>query len=74
MGDRYILQIDCPKCGFFDDDVYFAPTCGIDKWQCSRCGHKVNLCLYTGISYEDASNADIIEELCREIKKELTDE
>ena len=53
MGDRYILKIICPKCKTEDPEVYFAPT----------CGHKIDLCKHTGISYEDASNAGIIEDL-----------
>jgi transposase-like protein len=70
MGDRYILQIECPKCDLFDDEVYFAPTCGIDKWRCINCKHTVDLYEYTGISYEDASNADLIKDLCEEFENE----
>ena len=67
MGDRYFLVMTCPRCGWFDDDVYFAPTCGFTDWTCEKCGHKIDLCKHTGISYEDASNAGIIEAICREI-------
>lgn len=56
MGDREILEITCPKCGQEDDDVYFAPTCGFDDWECPGCGYVLDLCKHTGISYEDASN------------------
>lgn len=56
MGDRYILEIICPKCKFFDDEVYYAPTCGFTKWRCDVCGYTIDLEDYTGISYEDASN------------------
>ncbi len=61
MGDRYFLQLTCPKCGFFDDDVYYAPTCGFVDWKC-KCGHVVDLEEHTGITYEDASNIDLIRE------------
>ena len=60
MGDRYILEIVCPKCGDIDNNVYFAPTCGFEDWMC-KCGFNVDLYSYTGITYEDASNITIIE-------------
>jgi len=63
MGDRYILEIICPKCKFKDSEVYFATTCGFTEWECSKCKHKIDLCKHTGISYEDASNADAIMEM-----------
>lgn len=68
MGDRYYLQIKCPECEYVDKDVYFAPTCGFVEWECEVCQHKIDLCKHTGITYEDASNAEVIEE---EIKKLL---
>ena len=61
MGDRYIITVICPKCGYKDDDVGYAPTCGLDRWRCPKCRKKVNLEKYTGISYEDASNRYEIE-------------
>jgi len=51
MGDRYILEMSCPKCGFIDDEVPFAPTCGFVDW----------------VSYEDASNADLIGDIVDEL-------
>ncbi len=65
MGDRYILPITCKKCGHFDDDVYYAPTCGIVDWFCPKCGNKVDLEKMTGISYDDASNLATITNKCR---------
>ncbi len=66
MGDRYFLEITCPNCGFHDDDdVYYAPTCGFLKWKCQKCGQVVDLKEYTGISYEDASNANEIEQIIK---------
>jgi len=65
MGTRYHLQITCPKCGILDDDVYYAPTCGFTDWTC-ECGHKIDLELWTGISYEEASN---IEEMTAMLEK-----
>ena len=66
MGDRYILEMTCPKCGTEDDDVYFAPTCGFTEWKCPSCHFKMDLCEHTGISYEDASNRDELESLLKE--------
>ncbi len=63
MGDRYILTVTCSKCGFFDDDVYYAPTCGFTEWECPQCHEKVNLGDYTGITTEMASNKDIIRQI-----------
>jgi len=63
MGDRYIITLVCPGCGVIDDDVYYAPTCGFVKWQCSECGHVVDLEEYTGISAAGTSNADEIKAL-----------
>lgn len=67
MGDRYILEIKCKKCGYFDDDVYYAPTCGIVDWICPKCKKEVDLEKLTGISYDDASNLDIIGSICKEV-------
>lgn len=68
MGDRYILTMICEKCGYIDNDVYFAPTCGFDRWTC-RCGNKVNLVKYTGITKKMASNKNVISEMIKEICK-----
>ena len=64
MGDRYCLTVICPGCNHEDDDVYYAPTCGVVDWYCPKCKHKVDLGEYTGISYEDASNRDLIQSIC----------
>ena len=61
MGDRYILEITCPECGEFDDDCYYAPTCGFVDWECNKCGHIVDLEKHTGISKESCSNRKAIE-------------
>ncbi|MFW6120725.1 MAG: hypothetical protein ACOC80_07465 [Petrotogales bacterium] len=58
-----MLTVKCPECGFVEYDVGFAPTCGINSWVCPKCGEKVDLQEYTGISYKDASNIDIISEI-----------
>ena len=63
MGSRYILTIICPKCGYEDDDVCYAPTCDIMSWRCPECNEYVNLEKYTGITYEMASNRGTIEEM-----------
>ncbi|KKN00919.1 hypothetical protein LCGC14_1133020 [marine sediment metagenome] len=57
MGTRYILTVICPICKTEDSDVYYAPTCNFTTHTCSSCKHIVDLEKYTGISYEDASNA-----------------
>lgn len=62
MGTRYVLEMKCEKCGRVDDNVYFAPTCGFVDWEC-ECGNVVDLSKHTGISYEDASNADVINDI-----------
>lgn len=70
MGDRYILTQICPKCKYFCDDVYYAPTCGINTWTCPKCKTIVDLEKETGITKEDASNIDIIKNICKiEINK-----
>ncbi len=73
MGDRYYLSMECPVCGEKEDEVYFAPTCGIVEWECPLCRHLVDLCEYTGISYADASNADLIEALAELPQIELAE-
>lgn len=72
MGTRYFITVKCPVCGYQDQDVYYAPTCGFVDWTCG-CGHVVDLEELTGISYEDASNLAEIEALCEEIREEYTD-
>jgi len=64
VGDRWIITVACPKCGFIDNDVYFAPTCDFVDWKCPTCGHIVDLVEQTGVTYEDASNADVIAQMC----------
>ena len=64
MGNRYILEVVCPKCGLMDCDVYYAPTCGFVSWSCPKCKNTVDLCEYTGITKEMASNAGTIKNLC----------
>lgn len=55
MGDRYFLTVKCPSCDTIDEDVYYAPTCDFVSHTCSKCGARIDLAEYTGISYEDAS-------------------
>jgi len=59
MGDRYFLTVLCPECGAKHLDVYYAPTCEINTFRCP-CGNIIDLEEYSGISYEDASNASEI--------------
>ena len=68
MGDRYFITVKCPDCGHVEEDVYYAPTCGFVDWDCTKCGKKVDLVEYTGISREEASNRDEIEEMCERVR------
>lgn len=66
MGDRYIIDVICPKCDFVNEDCYYAPTCDFTHWACEKCGHIIDLEEYTGITKEDCSNADSIQKMCDE--------
>jgi len=68
MGDRYFLTVKCPKCGTTDTDVYYAPTCGFTTHKCSKCGKKIDLAKYSGISYEDCSNRAAMEKMCKDMR------
>ena len=63
MGDRYIITVICPTCETVNEDVYYAPTCDFVTHRCSGCGARIDLVKYTRISYRDASNVDLIEEI-----------
>lgn len=69
MGDRYILKVICPKCKFKDNEVYYAPTCGFVDWKCPKCQTIVDLAEYSGITYEEASNKEIIDKIINSIKR-----
>lgn len=71
MGTRYVLEMKCEKCGYVDDNVYFAPTCGFTNWVCENCGHEIDLCKNTGITYEDASNANVIDDAVKNLWRDL---
>ena len=68
MGDRYFLHVKC-KCGYEEDDVYYAPTCGFTDWDCPKCNQKIDLVEYSGISYEDCSNKAMLEEIVKSFQK-----
>jgi hypothetical protein len=69
MGDRYLITVKCSECGFIEGEVYYAPTCGFTDWNCPKCNHKVDLENYTGISYKDASNKELIEKIVKAVGK-----
>ncbi len=71
MGDRYIIEVTCFKCGNVDDDVGYAPTCGINTWRCPKCKSVTDLEKWTGITEEEASNRTEIEEIVKEARKEI---
>ena len=62
MGDRYFLTVICSRCGAEHLDVYYAPTCNITDFFCV-CGNLIDLEVYSGISYEDASNVEEIKRI-----------
>jgi hypothetical protein len=37
MGDRYDLTLKCKYCGRLND-VWYAPTCNSDTFECKDCG------------------------------------
>ena len=63
MGTRYILDVLCPRCGFLDNDAYYAPTCGFTESICPKCGEVIDLEKYTGITVEEASSRERIEKM-----------
>jgi len=69
MGDRFFLSVQCPRCSHIEDDVYYAPTCGITEWNCPKCPECVDLMKLTGISYEDASNLKEIGKIIKDIEQ-----
>lgn len=68
MGTRYFLDVTCSVCGERDEEVYYAPTCGVVTWTC-KLGHVTDLEDYSGISYDDASNREEIEALVKEVER-----
>ncbi len=65
MGDRYFIDVKCRECGYEEEDVYYAPTCGIVSWECPECETVMDLGEYSGISYEDASNLEMMEAIAQ---------
>ena len=37
MGARYFLSVHCPQCDKVNEDVYFAPTSGLNTHLCTGC-------------------------------------
>lgn len=54
MGARYIIELECPRCAFHDDDVPYAPSSGFTEWICPQCGELVDLGVFLGIEYSEA--------------------
>ena len=67
MGDRYEINIVCPKCSTIDKDVYYAPTSGFIKHKCTSCKHEIDLEKYTGINAKSTSNAAEIHKLIHDL-------
>lgn len=70
MGDRYILTLTCPSCGEKQEDVWYAPTCGVLTFTCG-CGEVIDLAKLTGITREDASNRDVLDSMIKRLRKGL---
>jgi hypothetical protein len=70
MGDRYVLTVKC-KCGFIDNNVWYAPTCGFMIWECPKCKRVVNLEKYSGIDAEGCANTEEGIRAVRKLKKKL---
>ena len=68
MGDRYTLTVLCPGCGRKHLEVWYAPTCGFTHHKCI-CGLNIDLAEVTGISYEDCSNRQEMEEIVKLLEK-----
>ena len=71
MSTRYIMTVICPECGMENEDVYYAPTCGFTHHECVNCGYEVDLAEYTGISYEEASNKEMIEVIIDQFESKM---
>ena len=68
MGNRYFLAYKCLRCNHVNENVYYAPTCGVTTHKCP-CGLVVDLGTVTGISHEEASNRGVVECACQEAGK-----
>jgi len=63
MGNRYeIKKLKCAYCGFENEDIYYAPTCGILTFKCKKCG-KVNFIKeiigFKAMKIEDVQKDDV---------------
>lgn len=70
MGDRFNLIVKC-KCGYIDDEVYYAPTCGMITWECPKCKRVIDLEKYSGIDAEGCANTEFGVKAVKELKKKL---
>lgn len=37
MGDRFELNKNCAYCGKLNEDIWYAPTCNVYGFTCSKC-------------------------------------
>lgn len=70
MGDRYTLTVKC-KCGFVDDEAYYAPTSGFMTWKCPKCGKITNLEEYSGIDADDCASTEYGARFVQEQRKRM---
>lgn len=38
MGDHWTLNLYCAYCDRENEDIYYAPTCDADTFECEFCG------------------------------------
>ena len=68
MGDRYTLSVKC-DCGFVDDDVWYAPTCGFLTWECPKCKKIIDLEKYSGIDAVGCATTEFGEKSVKTLKQ-----
>jgi len=67
MGERSIIEVRCPECGFVDHTWCFDCELGLVEWVCPKCDYVLDLMGDTKV--EDYSNAGAMEALCRVFEK-----
>ena len=68
MGDRYYITVVC-ECGYKEDDVYYAPTCGFLYWTCPKCKKEIDLEENSGIDAEGCASTQYGIDAVQDLKK-----
>ena len=71
MGDRITLEVTCSKCGKIDEQVWYAPTCGVMTWKCPMCGTIIDLEKYTGVDADSMASTEYGRKAIAEQRKEM---